>query len=144
MPRIPQGHQLLGFVPIVLAEFAIGFSTVAYLFLLRAMAGDVADEVRHDLHQDRTSLIFSLVTTTSKVGAALRGSDVLDPSLARLGYHAAEGAVNARAAVHDLLMLYLLAPLIFLALGAATFRGYRLDSDRHSLIREALAQRAQN
>ncbi len=99
--------------------------------------------MRHDLHRERTSLIFSLVTTTSKIGAALTVA-VTFSILARLGYDAAEGAANGPSAVRGLLLLYLLAPLAFLALGAAMFRGYRLDSERHSAIRAALALRVQD
>ncbi len=142
LPAVAPGHGLIALAPMAVALFAVGFCTVAYMFLLRAMAGDVADEVRHDLGRERTSLVFSLVTTTSKVGGALTVAATF-PLLGRLGFRAAEGAINTPAAIHGLVLIYLLMPLLFLAAGILVLRGYRLDAARHAMVRAELDCRDQ-
>ncbi len=118
--------------------FAVGFCASAFLLLVRAMIADVADEVRLEQKQDLTSLLFSMVTTTSKIGGSITVAIVF-PVLAFVHYNGAEGAVNTPSAIFGLEMCYLFAPVILVWFGGAMFFGYKLDSRRHAEIREALA-----
>jgi Na+/melibiose symporter-like transporter len=140
LPAPAPGHSAGALAPIAAMLFVIGFCTPAYLFLLRAMAGDVADEIHHDLGRDQRGLVFSLITTTSKIGGALTVALTFS-LLARFGYRAAEGAINTPSAIHGLTMIYLLTPLLFLAGGAWVLNRYSLDAARHNVIRAELDRR---
>jgi len=103
------------------------------------MIADVADEVKLEIKQDLTSLLFSMVTTTTKIGGSITVLIVF-PILAAVGYNGAEGALNTKGAIFGLEMCYLFAPIILVWFGGAMFFGYKLDARRHGEIREALAQ----
>ena len=118
--------------------FAVGFCASAFLVLIRAMVADVTDEVRLEQGQDLTSLIFSMVTTTTKIGGTITVLIVF-PILAAVGYNGKEGAVNTPHAIFGLEMCYLFAPIILVWFGGAMFFGYKLDANRHAEIRAALA-----
>jgi Na+/melibiose symporter-like transporter len=120
--------------------FAVGFCASAFILLIRAMVADVVDEVRLAKGVDLTSLFFSLVTTTTKIGAVITVVIVF-PILKAVGYNGKEGAVNAPHAIFGLEMCYLFAPIILVFFGGALFFGYRLDAKRHGAIREALDAR---
>jgi Na+/melibiose symporter-like transporter len=126
------------FVPTAIGMFAVGFCASAFLVMIRAMVADVTDDVRLQLKQDYTSLIFSMVTTTTKIGATITVA-VVYPILAAVGYNAKEGAVNTPHAIFGLEMCYLFAPIILVWFGGAMFFGYKLDATRHAEIRAALA-----
>ena len=117
---------------------AVGFTAAAVLLLVRAMMADVADEVRLEQGKDLTSLLYSMVTTTTKVGSSITVA-IVYPVLAWVGYNGAEGAVNTPHAIFGLEMCYLFAPVILVWFGGAMFFGYKLDAKRHAEIREALA-----
>ena len=51
--------------------FAVGFSASAFVPLVRAMVADVADLIRLEASKDLTGVLYAMVTTTAKVGAAL-------------------------------------------------------------------------
>jgi Na+/melibiose symporter-like transporter len=120
--------------------FAVGFCASAFLPLVRAMVADVVDEVRLQTGQDLTSLLYSLVTTTTKVGAAITVTIVF-PILKMVGYNGKEGAVNTQHAIFGLEMCYLFAPILLVFVGGSMFFGYRLDAKRHADIRLALEER---
>ena len=103
------------------------------------MVADVVDEVRLERKQDLTSLLYSMVTTTTKLGASITVA-VVYPILAFVHYNPKEGAVNTPGAIFGLEMCYLFAPVVLVLVGAAMFFGYQLDSKRHADIRDALAQ----
>jgi glycoside/pentoside/hexuronide:cation symporter, GPH family len=126
------------FLPTAVGMFAVGFCASAFLVMIRAMVADVTDDVRLQLKQDYTSLIFSMVTTTSKIGATITVM-IVYPILAAVGYNAKEGAVNTPHAIFGLEMCYLFAPIILVWFGGAMFFGYKLDATRHAEIRAALA-----
>jgi Na+/melibiose symporter-like transporter len=104
------------------------------------MVADITDEVRLDRGQDLTSLIFSMVTTTTKIGGTITVLIVF-PILAAVGYNGKEGAVNTASAIHGLEMCYLFAPIILVWFGGAMFFGYKLDAKRHADIRAELEER---
>jgi Na+/melibiose symporter-like transporter len=116
--------------------FSVGFCASAFLLLVRSMIADVADEVKLEVKQDLTSLLFSMVTTTTKIGASI--TVVVLPIIAWAGYNGAEGAVNSPHAIFVLEMCYLWAPIILVWFGGAMFFGYKLDAKRHAEVREAL------
>jgi glycoside/pentoside/hexuronide:cation symporter, GPH family len=131
---IPKGL----FLPTAVGMFAVGFTASAFLVMIRAMVADVTDEVRLEQGQDLTSLIFSMVTTTTKIGGTITVLIVF-PILAAVGYNGKEGVVNTPHAIFGLEMCYLFAPIILVWFGGAMFFGYKLDANRHAEIRAALA-----
>ena len=130
-------HLLPDAVPTALAMLAVGFCASAFVILNRAMVADVSDEVRLDQKQDVTSLLYSMVTTTTKIGASITIA-IVYPVLALVRYNGAEGAVNTPQAIFGLEMCYLFAPVILVLGGGAMFFGYKLDAKRHAEIRAAL------
>ena len=140
LPRVWPGHTPLQGLPTAVGMFAVGFCASAFLALIRAMVADVIDEVKLDTGQDLTGLLYSMVTTTAKIGAAISVT-IIFPILGAVGYNGKEGAVNSAHAVFGLEMCYLFAPIIMVFFGGAVLFGYKLDNARHSAIREALGQR---
>ncbi|MGH7016133.1 MAG: MFS transporter [Caulobacteraceae bacterium] len=140
LPRVHPGYTLLNAVPTAIWMCLVGFCASAFLLLVRAMVNDVADEVRLEQGHDLTSLLFSMVTTTSKIGVAITVS-VVFPVLQWAGYNGAPGAVNTPHAIFVLEMCYLFAPIVLVFVGGAMFFGYKLDSARHDAIRAALEAR---
>jgi Na+/melibiose symporter-like transporter len=140
LPRVWPGHQFAQVLPTAAGMFSVGFCASAFLLLIRAMVADVVDQVRLARGVDLTSLFFSLVTTTTKVGTVITVVIVF-PILKAVGYNGKEGAVNTAAAIRGLEMCYLFAPIILVFFGGALFFGYKLDAKSHSAIREALDAR---
>ncbi|MGH6955806.1 MAG: MFS transporter, partial [Caulobacteraceae bacterium] len=139
LPRVWPHYTHFDALPTVAGMFSVGFCASAFLLLVRSMIADVCDEVKLDVKQDLTSLLFSMVTTTSKIGGSITVLIVF-PILAFVGYNGAEGAVNTHHAIFGLEMCYLFAPIILVWVGGAMFFGYKLDAKRHAEIREALAE----
>jgi glycoside/pentoside/hexuronide:cation symporter, GPH family len=137
LPRVWPHYRFVDAVPTIVGMFAVGFCASAFLLLIRAMIADVADEVRLEQKQDLTSLLFSMVTTTTKIGGSITVA-VVFPILAFVHYNGAEGAVNTHSAIFGLEMCYLFAPIILVWFGGAMLFGYKLDSKRHAEIREQL------
>lgn len=137
LPRVFVPYTFGQAIPTIIGMFSVGFCASAFLLLVRSMIADVADEVKLEVKQDLTSLLFSMVTTTTKIGASITVLIVF-PILAFVGYNGAEGAVNTPHAIFGLEMCYLFAPIILVWFGGAMFFGYKLDSRRHAEIREAL------
>ena len=140
LPRVWPGHSFVAVIPTAIGMFSVGFCASAFLLLIRAMVADVVDEVRLTKGADLTSLFFSLVTTTTKVGTVITVVIVF-PILKAVGYDGKEGAVNTPHAIFGLEMCYLFAPIILVFFGGALFFGYKLDARRHGAIREALDAR---
>jgi glycoside/pentoside/hexuronide:cation symporter, GPH family len=140
LPRVWPHHTLLQGVPTAIGMFSVGFCASAFLLLVRAMVGDIVDEVRLERGKDLTSLLYSMVTTTQKFGLAITAT-ISSAVLQMVGYNGRENAVNTPHAIFGLEMCYLFAPIILVWVGGAMFFGYRLDSSRHNEIRAALDQR---
>ena len=137
LPRVFAPYTFAQTAPTIVGMFSVGFCASAFLLLVRSMVADVADEVKLEVKQDLTSLLFSMVTTTTKIGASITVLIVF-PILAFVGYNGAEGAVNTPHAIFGLEMCYLFAPIILVWFGGAMLFGYKLDSKRYAEIREAL------
>ena len=140
LPRVFPGHKLSDILPTTAGMFAVGFCASAFLLLIRAMVADVVDEARLETGQDFTSLLFSLVTTTTKIGTVI-SLVIVFPILSAVGYNGKEGAVNTPGAIFGLEMCYLFAPILLVFVGGAMFFGYKLDAGRHAEIRAALEAR---
>jgi GPH family glycoside/pentoside/hexuronide:cation symporter len=138
LPNMPPHYGALDALPIVLAVSTVGFASCCFTPLLRAMAADVADEVKLCHGADMTSLVFSMVTTTSKIGSSLSVA-VIFPLLSLVHYDGAEGAVNTAGGIRGLASCFVLVPLFFLLIGAVVLVGYKLDERRHGEILRALA-----
>jgi glycoside/pentoside/hexuronide:cation symporter, GPH family len=138
LPKVHPGYHLFpDGLPTAGGMFCVGFCASAFILLIRAMVADVVDEVKLETRRDLTSLIFSMVTTTTKIGQAVTVSIVF-PILAMVGYNGKEGAVNTPHAIFGLEMCYLFAPIILVFFGGAMLFGYTLDAKRHAEIRQAL------
>jgi GPH family glycoside/pentoside/hexuronide:cation symporter len=131
--------MLPGHVPaaMTVAMFCVGFTASAFVFLTRAMLADVSDEVRLETGQDRTALLYALVTTTSKMGSTL-SVGIAYALLPLFGFRAVAGAVNDAHAIFGLEACYLVPPIASVLLGGLFMWGYRLDAARHAEIRRAL------
>ncbi|MFZ4607673.1 MAG: MFS transporter [Caulobacter sp.] len=141
---IAQG--LIFFIPaqsfglMALALFLAGGILAALSFLVRAMVADVGDEVRHETGKDRVGLLYSLVSSTAKVGTAsavLVTFAILD----KVGFNAAPGSVNTPEAMNGLVLTYAIAPVILVMAGAFAMRGYSLTREKHAVIRTELDAR---
>jgi Na+/melibiose symporter-like transporter len=141
LPKVHPGYHLVpDGVPTAAGMFCVGFCASAFILLIRAMVADIVDEVKLETRRDLTSLMFSMVTTTTKIGQAVTVSIVF-PILAMVGYNGKEGAVNTTHAIFGLEMCYLFAPIILVFFGGAMLFGYNLDAKRHAEIRQALMER---
>jgi Na+/melibiose symporter-like transporter len=139
VPRVSPGYTFIDCLPTGIAMSAVGFCAAAFLILVRAMVADVADEVRLERKRDLTSLLYSMVTTTTKIGGTITVA-VVYPILAFVGYNPKEDAVNTPHAIFGLEMCYLFAPVVLVLIGGTMFFGYKLDSKRHGEIRDALSK----
>ncbi len=140
LPRVWPGHSLAQTLPTAFGMTCVGFCASAFLLLIRAMVADVVDEERLAKGVDMTSVFFSLVTTTTKIGTVITVVIVF-PILKAVGFDGREGAVNTAHAIFGLEMCYLFAPIILVGVGGLLFFGYKLDAKRHGAIRAALDAR---
>jgi GPH family glycoside/pentoside/hexuronide:cation symporter len=120
------------------AMFVAGAILSAFAFLVRAMVADVADEIRLETGKDRIGVLYSLVTSTAKIGTASAVFISLF-LLGALGFNAEAGATNSPQALTGLLVIYTVPPVLMVLLAAFAVRGYSLSRERHDAIREALA-----
>jgi GPH family glycoside/pentoside/hexuronide:cation symporter len=116
---------------------AVGFSASAFILLVRAMVADVADELRLETGQERSGVLFALVTMTQKFGTSITIS-IVYPILAYVGFNPKDGAVNTPHAIWGLEMCYLFAPIILVVVGGTMFFGYSLTKERQTEIRSRL------
>ncbi|OYW91646.1 MAG: hypothetical protein B7Z13_12050, partial [Caulobacterales bacterium 32-67-6] len=89
-----------------------------------------------------TGLLYAMVTSTQKVGAAI-SVGIIFPVLSLVGYNAADNVTNTPQAIFGLEMCYLFAPIIFVLIGGACFFGYGMNAEKHAAIRAALDARDQ-
>jgi GPH family glycoside/pentoside/hexuronide:cation symporter len=141
LPHVPKGYTFNpSGIPTALGMFAVGFCASSFLLLIRSMVADVIDEVRLETGRDLTTLLYSMVTTTTKIGQAIVVAAVL-PTLAFFGFEGQEGAHNTPHAIFVLEMMYVFVPIILVWFGGAMLFGYKLDARRHAEIVAALAER---
>lgn len=133
---VPGGNFALTAVVMFLA----GLPYAAGLFLLRAMMADVGDEVRLETGVDRTGLMFSILSATTKIGHVVALIPYL--ILQWVGFKAiAPAAGNSEMSLLVLQVLFILLPGLLLAAAALVLKNYPLTPARHDEIRKALEAR---
>lgn len=120
------------------ATFFLGFAFGAGPFLLRSMMADVCDKDRLDTGHNRTALLYALLTTTAKAGAAL-AVGITYALLAWVGFDPASD-VNTPEALLGLKLIFTLLPLVFLAAAIALIWNYPIDHKMQADIRRRLAE----
>lgn len=123
------------------AMFIAGLPYAAGLFLLRAMMADAGDEVRLETGVDRTALMFSILSATTKLGHVF----ALIPYavLGWAGFKAvAPAGGNSPTSLLMLQVMFIAVPALLIASAALVLRRYPLTPERHDEIREALEARA--
>ena len=120
--------------------FLAGLPYAAGLFLLRAMMADVGDEVRLETGVDRTGLMFSILSATTKIGHVVALIPYL--ILQWVGFRAVPPVGgNNETSLLTLQILFILLPGLLLAAAAWVLKGYPLTPARHEEIRLALDAR---
>jgi len=133
---VPGGN----FAVTAVAMFIAGLPYAAGLFLLRAMMADVGDEVRLETGVDRTGLMFSILSATTKVGHVVALIPYL--ILQAVGFEAvAPAGGNSSMSLITLQVLFILVPGLLLASAALLLRNYPLTPARHDEIRRQLEAR---
>lgn len=123
--------------PLAIGMMAVaGVPYSAASLLLRAMLADVGDELKLQTGVERTGLLYSVLTATTKIGTALAllSFVVLDAL-----HFDATAQTNSPEALAGLTALFVGAPSVLALLAAVVIMGYRLDARRHAEIRAALA-----
>jgi Na+/melibiose symporter-like transporter len=116
---------------------SVGFCASAFILLVRAMVADVADQLRLETGQERSGVLFALVTMTQKFGTSITIS-IVYPILAYVGFNPKDGAMNTPHAIWGLEMCYLFAPIVLALIGGAMFFGYTLTAEKQGEIRRRL------
>lgn len=128
-----------GALPLLLGlTIAQGLAQGSGNLMLRAMVSDVADKQRLETGEDRTGLLFSIFSLTSKAATAVAVGVAL-PLVGFLGFK--PGVVNTPEALLSLKLVFALGPAIAHAFSALLLSGFDLDEARHSEIRTALDAR---
>lgn len=135
VPFLPAGN-FLAFAP---GMFLVGAMAAGFTVMIRALTGDIADEVRLDTGREWMGLMYALTIGTTKIASGL--SALTFVLLAAIGYQARQGAVNTPEAIQSLQLVYIVGPIFFVMLAGACFIGYRLTPERHAEIRRKLAER---
>lgn len=127
------------FWPTFLSMFTVGFCGSAFIVLIRAMVADVADELRLETGQERSGVLYAIVTLTQKLGSSLAVT-IIYPILDMVGFDPKPGAHNTAEALEGLSMSYVFAPIVLVTVGALCLIGYKLTAERQSEIRKALEE----
>lgn len=135
VPFLPSGAFLL-FAP---GMFIIGAMAAGFTVMIRALTGDIADEIRLDTGREWMGLMYALTIGTTKIASGL--SALTFVLLAYIGYQAKAGAVNTPEAIRSLELVYIVGPIFFVMLAGACFIGYKLTPERHAEIRRKLEER---
>ena len=137
VPLVPKGV----FAIMAPGMFVVGAMQAAFTVMIRALAGDIADEMRLESGREWMGLVYALTNLTTKAGQALSVILTFSIALPFVGYAAKEGAVNTPEAIRGLELIYIIGPIVFVMIAGACFIGYRLTADRHSQIRDELDAR---
>ncbi len=122
------------------AMFIAGLPYAAGLFLLRAMMADAGDEVRLETGVDRTGLMFSILSATTKIGHVVALIPYL--ILQVVGFEAiAPAGGNSATSLLVLQVLFVAVPALLIAAAAWVLKGYPLTPARHEDIRRQLDAR---
>jgi glycoside/pentoside/hexuronide:cation symporter, GPH family len=106
-----------------------GLSYTAGAYLLRAMMADIGDEDLLRTGQDRTGLLYALVTLTGKAGYAL-AVGVTYIGLDLVGFVPRLGPDNSADALNGLTALFIGLPVLATIIGASFLIRYPIDAAR--------------
>lgn len=136
LPFLPPG-AFAYFMPgmVIMGAMQAGFTV-----MIRALTGDIADEIQLENGREWMGLMYALTIGTTKIASG--ASALTFVLLAALGYNAKAGAVNSPEAIRVLELVYLIGPIFCVMAAGACFIGYRLTPERHADIRRQLAARA--
>lgn len=137
LPFLPAGEFLI-FAPLM---FIVGGMAAGFTVMIRAIAGDIADELRLESGREWMGLVYAVTNATTKLAQAGAVLFTLSFALPAVGYLARPGAVNTPDAVRGLELAYIVGPIVFVMIAGACFVGYRLSPDRHAEIRRKLDER---
>lgn len=133
---VPGGN----FVLTAVVMFVAGLPYAAGLFLTRAMMADAGDEERFETGVDRTGLMLSILSATTKIGHVVALVPYL--ILQGVGFRALPGpAGNSDMALLTLQILFIAVPGVLLVLAGVVLKNYPLTAKRHDEIRAALEAR---
>ncbi|WP_312594949.1 MFS transporter [Brevundimonas sp.] len=133
---VPGGN----FVLTAVVMFIAGLPYAAGLFLTRAMMADAGDEERFETGVDRTGLMLSILSATTKIGHVVALIPYL--ILQGVGFRALPGpAGNSDMALLTLQILFVAVPGVLLVLAGVVLKNYPLTAKRHDEIRAALEAR---
>lgn len=131
------GHN---FILTAIVMFIAGLPYAAGLFLTRAMMADAGDEERFETGVDRTGLMLSILSATTKIGHVLALVPYL--VLQAVGFRAIPGPEgNSPSSLITLQLLFIVVPGLLMALSAWVLKGYPLTAHRHREIRQELDAR---
>ncbi|MCC4292945.1 MFS transporter [Brevundimonas aurantiaca] len=120
--------------------FIAGLPYAAGLFLTRAMMADAGDQERFETGVDRTGLMLSILSATTKIGHVVALVPYL--ILQWVGFRAVPGPNgNSDTSLLTLQILFIAVPGLLLALTALVLKNYPLTAARHNEIRKALDAR---
>ncbi len=125
------------FSVVLLLNFMYGLAYGAGPFLLRSMMADVRDYDRLETGQERTGLYFSLLTMTSKVGAALAVGLTL-MLLGVFGFDPVLGEQNTQTSINAVALMFVFFPMATYGLGAYLIWTFPLDQAEQERLRLAI------
>jgi Na+/melibiose symporter-like transporter len=126
-------------VAIILSMLFVGIPFGAGQILLRAMMADVGDEERLSSGEDRTGMMYALLTLTNKVGTALSSAVLFVLSLSH--FNQADLTHNSPAALNTLTFLFVALPILVLLVSSAIINVFPIDEARQKKTRAALEAR---
>lgn len=133
---VPKGD----FVAAIPTMFIAGAMAAGLTVVIRAITGDIGDEIRLESGREWMGLMYAMTNATTKVAGAASIFLTFNV-LERVGYNAKAGAVNTPEAIRGLELAYLIGPVFFVMIGGACFFGYKLTAQRHGEIRAELERR---
>ena len=135
VPFLPAGN-FAAFAP---GMFVVGAMQAGFTVMIRALTGDIADEIRLENGREWMGLMYALTIGTTKIASGL--SALTFVLLAAIGYQATAGSVNTPEAIRSLELVYIVGPIVFVMIAGACFIGYKLTPQRHAEIRRQLEER---
>ncbi len=135
VPFLPAGN-FAAFAP---GMFIVGAMASGFLVMIRALTGDIADELRLMNGREWMGLMYAVTVGTTKIASGL--SALTFVLLAALGYQAEAGAVNSPEAIRTLELVYIVGPIVLSMAAGFSFVGYKLTPERHAEIRRELDAR---